>query len=133
MENKGNRYAAVLMTNNLWTLFLAGVLVVMIIGCNTITARCETKDDMGNAENEYYDEAEKTYIRNAEKYLDGHGCRNSGITMTSVSDAGERHYTVEIHSDTISRMDDAERGSLEENISSNEFGDGKTDFTYVLY
>lgn len=111
----------------------AAVIITATVWCSAMTARCESAGGIANDENEYYDAAEKTYIRNMRQYLDTHGCRNSGITLTSVSDGEGRHYTAEIHSDCIERMGTDDISRLRNGISTYEFRDGRTDFTYTLY
>ena len=100
-------------------------------------AKCETDDMAGNAENEYFDSFEKTYLSDVRNALSDDGYHNSGITMTSVSDESGRHYLVEIHNDSFARMDQTEIGEEESRLERFEFGDAsddtQTDFSYTLY
>lgn len=112
------------------------LLTVIMICCTCMTSECEAADRTCNAENEYFDGFEKTYISRIRSYLSDNGYYNSGVTMTSVSDSAGRHYLVEVHNDRFEIIDRSKKTELEKELGGFEFDGGdecSTDFSYTLY
>lgn len=66
---------------------------------------------------EHYRLLEQDMVRDVRHYLNEHGYRNSGITLTRVVDEAEnRAYTLTVHHDKIEKMDDAKRAELSRNL-----------------
>lgn len=70
----------------------------------------------------YYRAQEKELVQDTREYLNAAGFQNSGVTLTSVTDAdGSREYTITVHHDRIDRMEESDRKLLKEELSALTF------------
>ncbi len=97
------------------TLFAVTTIILVLIVAFFISATvvCESSIDE-QAQRQYQKTLEKEYVEELRGYLAGQGYHNSGVTLTSVTEAdGSRTYTATIHHASIDRLDQKERGELQ--------------------
>ncbi len=77
-----------------------------------------------------YRRMEREYVEEARAFLDGVGCRDSGLTLTRVVDGeGNRTYTLTVHHRRIDRMEPREREELAGQLTALSFGAEGCTFT----
>ena len=97
------------------TLFAVTTIILVLITAFFISATvvCESSIDE-QAQYQYQKNLEKEYVEELRVYLAGRGYHNSGVTLTSVTEAdGSRTYTATIHHASIDRLDQTKRGELQ--------------------
>ena len=112
------------------TILLSAVLVFIIAFCITETvisqsnkARC--------IEEKYYDEMESAYLTELKQVLADEGYRNSGVTMTRVTEeSGVRSYTVSIHHKLIGKLSLGEKELLSSMLGEIAFADASCSFCH---
>ena len=100
------------------TVLITAVLVAVIAFCitGTVSGRSKNQD---RVEEKYYKTMEKNYVGEIKSLLSEKGFKNSGVTMTRVTEGdGTRIYTVEIHNKRIDRLGSAKKQELREECSA---------------
>ncbi len=110
------------------TILLSAVLVLIIAFCITETVISQS-NEARCIEEKYYDEMEDAYLAELKQLLTDKGYRNSGVTMTRVTDeVGARSYTVNIHHKLISKLSLEEKELLAERLGEITFADASCSF-----
>lgn len=96
------------------TLFITLTIVFVLLATFCISATVVSQSHISEqAQHEYRKEQEKEYVTVLRSYLAQQGYRNSGVTLTSVTDIeGNRTYTATIHHAAIDRLTEMERQDL---------------------
>ena len=95
-------------------LFVIITILFVLTGVFFISATvvCETGISV-QAQDNYRKELEKEYVEGLRKFLAHQGYHNSGVTLTSVTDAdGIRTYTATVHHAAIDCLTNEERHDL---------------------
>lgn len=112
------------------TILLSAVLVLIIAFCITETVISQS-NEARCIEEKYYDEMEDAYLAELKQLLTDKGYRNSGVTMTRVTDeVGARSYTVNIHHKLISKLSLEEKELLAERLGEITFADASCSFCH---
>ncbi len=95
-------------------IFITVTFVFVLIATFCISATVVSQSHISEqAQDEYRKDKEKEYVTALRNYLAQQGYHNSGITLTSVTDAdGARTYTATIHHAAIDRFTEKERQDL---------------------
>lgn len=103
--------------------FVVLTVCLVFISAFCITGTVMSQNNPGEKELEsYYRAREKELVQDTRKYLNAAGYQNSGVTLTSVTDAdGSREYTITVHHDRIDRMDENARELLREELAALAF------------
>ncbi len=103
------------MINEKRSVFFVIVTILFVLAgvfFTSATVVSETKISM-QAQDNYRKELEKEYVEGLRKFLAHQGYHNSGVTLTSVTDAdGIRTYTATVHHAAIDRITDEKRQEL---------------------
>lgn len=103
------------MINEKRSVFFVIVTILFVLAgvfFTSATVVSETKISM-QAQDNYRKELEKEYVEGLRKFLAHQGYHNSGVTLTSVTDAdGIRTYTATVHHAAIDRLTDEKRQEL---------------------
>lgn len=94
------------------TVVLSVILVLVTAFCISGTALSQSKNQR-IIEERYYRQMERDYVREMRAFLEEKGYRDSGVTMTRVTEEdGARSYTVTIHHSGFGRLSQGEREAL---------------------
>lgn len=112
------------------TILLTVMMVVIIAFCITETVISQS-NEARYMEEKYYDDLEADYLAELKLILTSEGYRNSGVTMTRVTEAdGMRSYTVNIHHKLIDKLSSDEQEQLEEMLGEIPFPDTSCSFCH---
>lgn len=110
----------------------AAVLLVLVSAfCISGTVMSQTKQDAHQTD-AYYHAMENDYMQSVRSFLDEKGYRNSGVMMTSVTEDGERSYTVTVHHARINALSAEEQRSLFSELQALPFADAQCEISYTL-
>lgn len=112
------------------TILFTVMMIVIIAFCVTETVISQS-NEARCMEEKYYDELEADYLAEIKLILTSEGYRNSGVTMTRVTEAdGMRSYTVNIHHKLIDKLSTDEQEQLEEMLGEIPFPDISCSFCH---
>ena len=101
--------------SNMTFLMITAALVLIIVLCIGGTVKSVSSSEVQHIENNVYKQQLLTQMR---QYLNENGCRNSGVTLTYVTDgSGRCDYTFTIHHKKINEMSEEEREILSTELS----------------
>lgn len=89
------------------------ILLAVSIFCTKQTVSSREMNVSWAERERHFDVLEREYVQSMEKLLSDSGYANSGITMTSVTEAdGTKEYTVLLHHDRFKRLTEQEKEEL---------------------
>ena len=107
-------------------------LVMVIVFCTKQTVMSKENNERAK-QNQYYAVLEDEFLKATKEKLNEQGLRNSGVTMTRVTQAdGEREYTVAIHHQKLEKMEAWQKEEILAQLAENEFADERCSFVYQL-
>ena len=91
------------------------ILTIAIIVITTFSVTLTVKSSeriSAKQRNMYERESVKTQVQTVRKYLDESGFRNSGVTITRVTEDEKNSYTLTIHHGKLKQLDDYKKDVL---------------------
>lgn len=112
------------------TILFTVAMIIIIAFCITETVISQS-NEARCMEEKYYDELEADYLAELKLILTNEGYRNSGVTMTRVTDEeGMRSYTVNIHHKLIGKLPFEEQEQLAQVLEEVPFPDTSCSFCH---
>ena len=118
--------------SNIAFLITTVMLILIIVLCIGRTVKSESRSETQRIENRVQ---EQQLLSDMRQYLEEHGYRNSGVTLTYAVDTdGSCDYTFTIHHRRINAMSETERETLSGELAQacNASGEYTVRYEYLL-
>lgn len=115
------------------TISIMILLTVSIFCTQQTVSGCRAAASLTEQE-QYFEVLEQEYMQNMGRLLSDAGYANSGITMTSITEAdGTREYTVLLHHDRFKRLSEKEKNELASQLAGASFAQDDVPFVINFY
>ena len=111
---------------------VTAVSIMVLTGAVCLVADADEKR-VERVRNEEIDRCESEYIGSVKTVLAGHGLKNSGVTVTKITEDGIRDYSVNIYNGKLSCFEENEIANIEKEIRGldTSFTEGEFEISFL--